>query len=291
VDEADQWTQYDSKSHGFVIHFPNKPTTANDSPSIGSNIGKTELSLEAKSTQPGISYQLQVYSIPSLKNVARVGRMGRDIISELMRTSSDVAITPIKGKKIADCEIMMFGNPGRAFTAIGVHEGLPAVTSSRSFLKDGNLYFLQVVQAGPATVSLQNAMRFFGSFKNTVTPSDGPPFKLGAWSASLGSDQFNINHHYQIKYSLESKSTRKIKLIDAGLHFRDLLGNELFLIRLLQDVQLPAMGTIQQSGQWRMNQFTPGQDRLAKIPAKDVVTALVIRRVVFDDNTILDLTK
>jgi TPR repeat protein len=172
----DEWINHESKTYGFVIQFPNRPTTVENVTSTANDIGTLELFLKAEGATPGISYQLQVYSVLDRLYIGRAGAIGRDKISQLMKASSDVAISAINGKKIADCEIMMFGNPGRSFTALGVHEGLPAMTSSRSFLKDRKLYLLQVVRTGAASVSLTDAMHFFGSFKNTFTPPDSRPF-------------------------------------------------------------------------------------------------------------------
>jgi hypothetical protein len=290
--ENDSWVRYESKEFGFVMELPSEPRVAQaDSPSALSEakLGKAQFFLEATDKQAGVVYQVTVFSVDGLRKLAGLGAVGRGVLSQLMKTSSDLAVVPIAGKKISDCEIMMFGNPGRSFTALGVHDGLPAMASCRTFVMDGSLFLLMVVQNGPATVSLKDGMRFFGSFQSTLAPSDDPPFQVASWSAKLGADRFNINHHYSITYTLKNQHKKGIKLIDASLHFSDLLGTIVYTIKLNQDVRIPAEGTSQSSGQWPINSFEPEQGRLARIPKDDVVTTLVIRRVVFDDNTILTL--
>ncbi len=92
---------------------------------------------------------------------------------------------------------------------------------------------------------------------------------------------------YRVELSLHNGYPKGIKLIEARIHFSDLLENHLLGIKIDPDLHIPAGETVKESGLYGVNQFIDAQRRMARIDRKDIKAELRIDRVVFEDNTIL----
>jgi hypothetical protein len=109
---------------------------------------------------------------------------------------------------------------------------------------------------------------------------------LTSWSYTLRKER--ISDYYQIYYTLKNNYTQQIKLIDGSIRFTDLLGEQVYAIKIAPDVRIEAKGELIQSGTFGINQFIPGQTRMGKMQKDDIVATLNIQRIVFADNTILE---
>jgi len=78
-----------------------------------------------------------------------------------------------------------------------------------------------------------------------------------------------------------------IKLIDATILFEDLLGESLYAIKVNPDLYIPANTKKNDSGLYDVNQFISRQLRMKDMSRENVVVTLKVRRLVFDDNTII----
>lgn len=116
-----------------------------------------------------------------------------------------------------------------------------------------------------------------------------PPLELLAWDFSVVKGDFG--EHYEISYSLKNTADKAIKLIDGGLSFSDLLDERLYSIKIEPDLKIGAQETVKESGEYRINQFIVEENRMKKMMREDIKVRLRIYKVVFDDNTILNLSK
>ena len=116
--------------------------------------------------------------------------------------------------------------------------------------------------------------------------TDSSLLALSKWSYNLEKGDFGSN--YNIKYHLKNNYKKNIKLLDASINFNDLLGEHLYGIKVDPDLKIKS-GTIKiEGGLYRINQFIAKQGRMAKMEKKDIIANLVVRKIVFDDNTVLE---
>jgi hypothetical protein len=125
--------------------------------------------------------------------------------------------------------------------------------------------------------------------KNVVQEKK-PPLELLAWDFAVVKGDFGADY-YEISYSMKNTTDKPIKLIDGGLHFSDLLGKHLYGIKIEPDLKIEPNETVKESGEYRINQFIAEQNRMKKMSREDIKAGLRISKVVFGDNTILDLDK
>lgn len=117
----------------------------------------------------------------------------------------------------------------------------------------------------------------------------GNPLELVDWKHSFQRGQFQ--NAYRISVTLKNSANKKIKLIEAAVQFTDLLDAEIYAIRLKQDLQIDAGATVVNTDDYPINQFIPAHARLKDLDKEDVKAVFIVGRIVFTDNTILDLTK
>jgi hypothetical protein len=109
---------------------------------------------------------------------------------------------------------------------------------------------------------------------------------LGDWKYLTTKDGHSF--YYKITYELFNGFNKGIKLIDGTLRFEDLLGENLYGIKITPDLKIPAQEKVQDSGDYRINQFMNNQHRMMDMDPKDVVAKINIRKIVFEDNTIME---
>lgn len=97
------------------------------------------------------------------------------------------------------------------------------------------------------------------------------------------------NQYYEIKYSLTNSYNKGIKLIDASIQFKDLLGGRLFGIKVTPDLKLGTGETIEGGGSYRINRFINEELRMKDMSKEDVIATLKVKKIVFIDNTILEM--
>lgn len=95
--------------------------------------------------------------------------------------------------------------------------------------------------------------------------------------------------YYTISYTLTNKYEKGIKLIEGSLTFKDLLGTELYGIKITPDEKIAPNQTASEKGKYRVNQFMAHQLRMKNMNKNDIIAELEIRKLVFDDNSIIEL--
>ncbi len=118
------------------------------------------------------------------------------------------------------------------------------------------------------------------------SPAKDSPIVLDQWSYSLVKGDFG-QAFYNIKLHLRNTGTKKIKLIEGGVFFKDLLDNKIYAIRIEPDIRIAPGATFISSGSYNVNPFIPDDSRLADMQKEDIKAELVISRIVFEDNTVL----
>lgn len=128
--------------------------------------------------------------------------------------------------------------------------------------------------------------------KQAAAPQDKPlvpacKLKLTDWNYkhTKGSHQ----DYYTITYALTNEYDKGIKLIKGGIIFRDLLGEKLYSIKITPDEKISPDQTITDTGKYRINRFMPDQLRMKDMSKGDILPALELSKIVFADNSILDL--
>jgi len=117
--------------------------------------------------------------------------------------------------------------------------------------------------------------------------SNEPSLVLSDWGYSY--EKGRTGGSYNIKYSLINSYNKGIKLIDATIQFKDLLGERLYGIKVTPDLKLNSGQVIQDGGSYSVNRFMNEQMRMKNMAKEDVLATLKIRKIVFTDNTILEL--
>ena len=110
---------------------------------------------------------------------------------------------------------------------------------------------------------------------------------LSEWSYSY--EQERSSGYYRIFYTLVNSYEKDIKLIDGSLQFKDLLGERLYGIKITPDLKIASGKSIKDGGTYRINRFMNEQLRMKDMAKEDVVATLVIRKIVFSDNSILEM--
>lgn len=108
---------------------------------------------------------------------------------------------------------------------------------------------------------------------------------LEDWDYKYGKG--SLDEFYKINYSLKNQHVQTIKSVEGGLYFQDLLGNLLYGIALTKDVSISPMKTTSFSDNYLIDQFKKDHYKMKHTEMKDVQTELDIKKIVFEDNTIL----
>lgn len=116
------------------------------------------------------------------------------------------------------------------------------------------------------------------------------PLVLDDWDFSSGQGDFG-QAHYNITLKLRNAGTKAIKLIDASVRFTDLLDENLYGIKVSPDLSIAPAKTYVEKGQYGINQFINGQARMRAMKKADIKATLVVRRVVFTDNTVMQIER
>lgn len=112
--------------------------------------------------------------------------------------------------------------------------------------------------------------------------------KLTGWSAAFKPCAFR-EHCYAISYTLLNEYNKPIKLLDASLKFYDLVGEKIYGIELAKDVKLAPGKEATFHGDYGVNEFLSEEMRLKDLAPTDVRAELDVGKLVFSDNTVLDL--
>jgi hypothetical protein len=112
------------------------------------------------------------------------------------------------------------------------------------------------------------------------------PLSMTTWSYRVVRGDYGS--HYEITLDLKNTGTKDIKLIEGGVVFKDLLGEKIYSIRITPDQKVAAGKSLVDKGRYDINQFIASQTRMAQMKKEDIQATLVIRKLVFTDNTIAE---
>jgi hypothetical protein len=102
------------------------------------------------------------------------------------------------------------------------------------------------------------------------------PLELVSWSGEYS------QHFYTITLNLKNNTDKDIKLVG---YFYDLQENQVFGIKVNPERSIPAGQVIAEKGDYRVNEFSPEQVRMAQMKKEDIKATLVVQKLVFADNS------
>ena len=109
---------------------------------------------------------------------------------------------------------------------------------------------------------------------------------LSEWTYAYKQEM--ASEYYRINYTLTNTYQKDIKLIDASIQFQDLLGEHLYGIKINPDLKIISGKSLKDGGSYRINRFISKQMRMKNIAKEDILATLVIKKIVFTDNSILE---
>lgn len=120
----------------------------------------------------------------------------------------------------------------------------------------------------------------------TPLPVEPPRLVLKSWSYHPEAIKFNT--YYALDIELYNGFGKGIKEIDATVEFRNLLGGLLYSVPVSTDTVIAAgTAVVDKGGRDRDNKrLLADNHQLRKMKREDVNAELVIRKIVFDDNSV-----
>jgi hypothetical protein len=140
---------------------------------------------------------------------------------------------------------------------------------------------LQAIENIPAVAMM---LKLKGSLQTETTPVPTPtpqanaPLELVSWQYHYSPGKYEYQNRHVFSYVLKNRTEKAIKLVEGTIVFSDLLGEKLIGIRLIPDVVVPAENTDWCQGEWGVNQFQPGEQRLSSLKHDDVKATLTIQK-------------
>lgn len=135
-------------------------------------------------------------------------------------------------------------------------------------------------------LNLKNSSQADATPQPTPTAQADTPLELISWGYQFKAGKYNYESRHLFSYILRIGRTKLSSWLTASFLFTDLLGEKLISIRLAPDVTYLPREPAQASGEWNVNQFESGEQRMARLEHDDIKATLVIQKVVFSDNTI-----
>lgn len=128
-----------------------------------------------------------------------------------------------------------------------------------------------------------------GSEGKEGSAAEKPKLSLAGWAYEYASKKtsFSTNEYYKIAYTLKNGYSKAIKLIDATIQFNDLLGDNIYGIKVEKDLLISAGSLKQEEGLFSINQFISSQRRMKGMEKSDIRAVLHIQKLVLEDNTVL----
>jgi len=118
-----------------------------------------------------------------------------------------------------------------------------------------------------------------------AAPDSASKLHLVTWEVARRKGDFG--DFYRISYTLGSDYAQAIKLIDGEIEFADLLGEKMYAIRVNKDLAIAPGKPAMDVGDYRINSFLPGEARLGQVARADVAAKLLVRALVFADNSVV----
>lgn len=116
------------------------------------------------------------------------------------------------------------------------------------------------------------------------------PLVLDDWDYKFVEGEFG-QASYRITLRLRNAGEKQIKLVEASVQFTDLLDKSLYGITVSPDITIaPGKPQVEQ-GNYHINQFISAQSRMKDMKKADIKATLQVRRLVFSDNTVLQVER
>lgn len=137
---------------------------------------------------------------------------------------------------------------------------------------------LESLQKKPSTAKLPAS-------QSPVSEATAPQLLLKKWSFRKEPRKFDVD--YAIDLELLNNFDKAIREIDARIDFKNLLGDHFYSIEVSTNLDIPAGETGIDLGS-RQNKRVLGKGhQMLRMSAEDIKAELVIRKIVFEDSTLL----
>ncbi len=113
--------------------------------------------------------------------------------------------------------------------------------------------------------------------------------KLTKWSALIKEGQYSKSYYYTINYTLLNNYDKPVKQIDGSIRFFDLVGAHIIEIKLNPYVKIEPGKEASFGAYHKIDQSIDSEMRLKDLAPEDVHAQLEVKKIMFRDNTIIDL--
>lgn len=119
-----------------------------------------------------------------------------------------------------------------------------------------------------------------------VSVTDNLQLSVTKWY--FRTEKVKFNTYYALDIELTNHFEKGIKEIDARVRFSDLLGGLLYTVTLGKQVQLAPGQTLVDKGTQANQRLIAEQHPLKRMNEQDVKAELMVRRIIFDDDSAWD---
>ncbi len=141
----------------------------------------------------------------------------------------------------------------------------------------------EVQQLKQRILQLETVLNKLPTPSNYVASSS----KLLLKSWSLRPQPVKFETYYALDIELLNNFDKAIKELDARVNFKNLLGGHLYSINLSPDSNIPAGGSLLDQGGRDNSRLLSHWHQMTKTNPQDVKAELVVRKIVFSDNSVL----
>jgi hypothetical protein len=99
--------------------------------------------------------------------------------------------------------------------------------------------------------------------------------------------QIKFNTYYALDLELHNGYAKAIKEIDGRVQFHNLLGSHLYSIVLTQELPIPAGGSVVDQGSQDNRRLQGESHPMRNLRSTEINAQLIIKKIVFDDNTVM----
>jgi hypothetical protein len=116
--------------------------------------------------------------------------------------------------------------------------------------------------------------------------SNIPQLVLKRWN--YHAVRIKINTYYAIDLELSNDYAKAIEEIDARVDFKNLLGGHLYSVNITPMLKIPAGQTVVDQGTESNRRLLGKEHQMTRLSPNEVKTELIIRKIVFEDGTLLN---
>lgn len=146
----------------------------------------------------------------------------------------------------------------------------------------------RVTQLEQEVNALKQHIEQFNTSQLKPVPSVTDNLRLSVTKWYFRVEKVKFNTYYALDIELTNHFEKGIKEIDARVRFSDLLGGLLYTVTLGKQVQLAPGQTLVDKGMQANQRLIAEQHPLKRMNEQDVKAELMVRRIVFEDDTVWD---